>query len=165
MVTKKKTSRVNTITNWMLVISIISIVISSYLLYLHYANTESFCDFSKGLSCDIVNKSVYSEFPPGSGIPVSLMGIITFLIVIVSIQRIKHNKTIRIGKTNIDKKILSTFIFYLMLVSLLFALYLVYTELFLILSICILCVVLDIFIIIMLILSYKLRGAIYGKTH
>ena len=119
---------------WMEIISILFIIISSYLLYLHYADTESFCDISQGFSCDIVNKSPYSEFPPGSGIPVSLIGIITFIVVIIALELIwgKKNK--------ISKRALSSFVFYLMIISLLFALYLAYTELFLILSICILCV-------------------------
>ncbi len=148
---------------WMNIISLLFIIISLYLLYLHYANTESFCDFSKGLSCDIVNKSIYSEFPPGSGIPVSLMGIITFIIVLIILNFIKKNKKFKIGNKNVDKKILAIFLFYLMIISFIFALYLVYAELFLILSICILCVVLDIFIIIMILLTYKLMRNLHEK--
>ena len=148
----------NKLIKWMIFISVIAIIISSYLLYLHYADTSSFCDFSPSLSCDIVNKSRYSEFPVGSGIPVSLIGIITFFVVIFLLNSIDNNKSFKIGKTKIGRKELSNFLFYLMIASLIFALYLVYAELFLILSICILCVALDIIIIIMLILSYKLRG-------
>jgi len=133
----------------MRIIVIISMIISVYLVYLHYSDKSSFCDISKGLSCDIVNKSVYSEFPPGSGIPVSLMGLITFGIVLFLLNKIKK------GNKDIKKKF-SRYLFYLMIISLLFALYLVYAELVLILSICILCVTLDIFIISLLILSYKL---------
>ena len=147
----------------MLFISVVFILISAYLLYLHYANAESFCDFSAEFSCDIVNKSIYSEFPPGSGIPVSLLGIFTFLIVIVALFLIKHNKKFYIGAFKINQKILASFIFYLMIVILIFALYLLYTELFLILSLCILCILLDILIIIMLVLSYKLWGICYEK--
>lgn len=156
MVSKQTSHKEKTIIKWMRIISIASIIVSSYLLYLHYSNVESFCDISQSISCDIVNKSPYSEFPPGSGVPVSLMGILTFIIVLISIQQIKNNK---------HKKALSNLIFYLMTISLLFALYLVYTELFLILSICILCVGLDIFIILMLILSYRLRGIVHEKKH
>ena len=141
---------------WIEFISVIAIIISSYLLYLHYSDKESFCDISTGLSCDIVNRSIYSEFPPGSGIPVSLMGIITFTIIIVLSELIYANKTAK--RT---KKLFSNIIFYLMIISIIFAAYLVYAELFLILSICILCVVLDIFIILILILSYKLRRILH----
>ena len=141
---------------WIELISVISIIISSYLLYLHYSDKESFCDISAGLSCDIVNRSIYSEFPPGSGIPVSLMGIITFAIITVLSELIYMNK---ISKNT--KKLFSNLIFYLMIISIIFAAYLVYAELFLILSVCILCVVLDIFIILILILSYKLRRILH----
>ena len=146
----------NKIIEWMELLSIIAIITSSYLLYLHYADTTSFCDISQGLSCDIVNKSMYSEFPPGSGVPVSLMGIIAFLIIIIMLKRIRKDKK--------HRKVLSNVLFYVMILSLIFALYLIYTELFLILSICILCVALDIIIITELILSYKLRRMCYVKN-
>ncbi len=139
----------NKIIKWMRIIVFISIILSVYLIYLHYSDKSSFCDVSEGLSCDIVNKSIYSEFPPGSGIPVSLMGFVTFIVILILLNKIE--------KGNKDaKKKLSKILFYLMIISLLFALYLVYAELFLILSICILCVTLDIFIILLLIFSYKL---------
>lgn len=146
----------------MQIISVLSIIISAYLTYLHYSDTSSFCNFSEGLSCDVVNKSIYSEFPPGSGIPVSLMGIITFLIVLLVLYYIKNDKEIYFGRKKIGRRELSEFLFYLMILSLIFALYLVYTEAFLILSFCVLCLVLDIFIILVLVLSYKLRGEING---
>ena len=133
----------------MRIIVFLSMIISLYLIYLHYSDKSSFCDISEGLSCDIVNKSVYSEFPPGSGIPVSLMGFVTFWIVLFLLNKVEK------GKKEAKKKF-SKYLFYLMITSLLFALYLVYAELVLILSICILCVTLDIFIILLLILSFKL---------
>ena len=141
---------------WMECLSLLAIIISSYLLYLHYSDSTSFCDIGQGLSCDIVNRGIYSEFPPNSGIPVSLMGALTFIFVIIILEIIKRKKK--------HQKTLSTFIFYLMIISLIFALYLVYAELFLILSICILCVALDIIIILELLLSYKLRRIFYAKS-
>jgi|SRR3989344_5788152 len=147
----------------MLFVSILAIIISLYLLNLHYSDSGSFCDISASLSCDIVNKSAYSVFPPGWGIPVSLMGAITWLVVIIVLLMIKNNKSFNIGKTKFDKYIFSDFLFYLMILSLLFALYLVYTELFLILSICILCLVLDIIILTMLFLTWRLKAMIYGN--
>ncbi len=153
----ENTSSQGKIITFMIILSLIAIGLFSYLLYLHYAETESFCDISSGLSCDIVNKSEYSEFPPGSGIPVSLMGILTFILVIILLMLIKNNKAIKIGSRNLDKKSFSKFLFYLMILSLLFSLYLIYAELFLILSVCLLCVVGDIIIVIMLFLSYKLK--------
>ena len=135
----------------------------SHLLFLHYSDSESFCDFAPGLSCDIVNKSIYSEFPPGSGIPVSGMGILTFIIVLWLLSKIKNNKTLTIGGTTFNKKSFISWIFYLMIISLLFAIYLVYLEAVYILSFCILCLVADVIIIIILILSYKLKVMFYAK--
>src|SRR3989344_1304222 len=136
------------IINIFLVLSILGFIISSYLVYIHYADTSSFCDFSPEFSCDIVNKSLYSEFPPGNGIPVSFLGALTFLFIFVVFILIKKKKFFKINKINFNKKTLINFIFYLLIFSLLFSLYLVYAELFLILSVFILFVLLDIIILI-----------------
>ena len=83
---------VKTLTNLLIIISILAIILSIYLTVLHYSDVSSFCDISQGLSCDIVNKSIYSEFPPGSGIPVAVGGIIVFLAVLITVIKIKNNK-------------------------------------------------------------------------
>lgn len=149
---------------WMRILSIFSILISSYLLLLHYTKTSSFCDISPSLSCDIVNKSLYSEFPVGSNIPVSFLGILSFIFIFVLLHLIHEKKTITLFGHRWTDKHFSDILFYFLIFSLLFALYLVYTELFLILSVCILCVTLDILIVILLILSNKLRGVIHEKS-
>lgn len=158
----KKNPRAGKLIRWMRILSIVNIVIFSYLLFLHYSDSESFCDIAPGLSCDIVNKSPWSEFPPGSGIPVSLMGILTFVIVLILLSFIKNNKTMKLGKTTLNKRWFSAILWYLMIISLLFAIYLIYTEAVYILSFCILCLVADVVIIIMLTLSYKLKVITYG---
>lgn len=57
--------------------AIAGIAIMSYLTYLHYAKVEnSFCNLGEGLSCDIVNKSIYSEI---LGIPFSILGLLYFI--------------------------------------------------------------------------------------
>lgn len=145
MVTKK-------LLNWMIILTIIAIIISSYLLYIHYTQDYSVCTLDESFDCGTVDESKFSEFPPGSGIPVSLIGILVFIVTLIALGITKHKKTKR--KT---RKILSKFIFYLFVLGLLFALYLLYTEIFIIHSICIMCLSLDIIIIIMLILSYKLK--------
>ncbi len=53
----------------------------SYLVWAHYAPTPeggSFCDIGEGLSCDIVNKSAYSEV---FGVPLSAIGVGYFAVV------------------------------------------------------------------------------------
>jgi uncharacterized membrane protein len=143
-----------------IIFSFLAIIISAYLITLHYSDGESFCNLSTEFDCGIVNKSIWSEFPPGSGIPVSLMGALSFGFIILLTELIMHKVEFSIGSTKVNRKLLINIIFYLMLISVLFAAYLLYIELVYILSICILCVALDLLIIIVLILSYKLKGAI-----
>ncbi|MBI2671779.1 vitamin K epoxide reductase family protein [Candidatus Woesearchaeota archaeon] len=161
MVSKKRKverkSKDKNILIFMLVVSLLAVVDSSYLLYLHYSDIESFCDISESLSCDVVNKSEYSEFPPDSGFPVSFMGLLTFLLVFVVEILMLKNKSFKLSKYKIDKKFFADFLFYLMFASLLFALYLVYIELFVLFSVCILCAALDILIITTLLSAWKLR--------
>ena len=142
---------------------ILSLVISTYLIYVHYSDNESFCDISQGLNCDIVNKSLYAEFPVGNGIPVSILGFITFSIILAIVILIKENYYFKISKTKINKKFLINFLICLLTFSILFAAYLVYVELYLILSICIFCVVLDILLFLMLYCSLELRRNLNEK--
>ncbi len=51
-------------------------VIMAYLTTVHYsAGGSSFCNFGPGLSCNLVNKSVFSEI---AGVPVSVLGLVFF---------------------------------------------------------------------------------------
>ena len=78
-----------------IIFSILAVIIFSYLINVHYKEEkESFCDISTGISCDIVNKSVYSEI---FGIPVALFGALTFLLIgVLSFIALK-NKPIKIA--------------------------------------------------------------------
>ena len=45
-----------------IIFAIIGMLIMGYLVKLHYSETAgAFCNLGEGLSCDIVNKSIYSE--------------------------------------------------------------------------------------------------------
>lgn len=138
-------------------IFILSLIISSYLVFIHYSGDSSFCDFAPSLSCDIVNRSRYSEFPPGNGIPVSAMGLFAFAVMLFILNLIKENFSFKIGKTKINRKNLLNILIGLLIISLLFSAYLVFTELFLILSVCILCTILDLLLILALYYSFKLK--------
>ena len=62
-------------------LSVLGMIMMSYLVYLHYAPSPeggSFCDISEEFSCDTVNKSAYSEI---FGIPMSVFGVFYFGIV------------------------------------------------------------------------------------
>ena len=138
-----------------LVCSILAIIVFSYLLYIHYKPTESkFCNFGEGFNCDIVNKSIYSEI---MGIPVSLLGALTFIgVLVLSILSLNNYKKKVSYYFVFDSGLMIRIIFWISVISLLFAIYLVYIEAFVLYSFCIFCLIGDILIIITLITSYLL---------
>lgn len=54
--------------------------IMSYLTYTHFANAQSFCDFTTEVSCDVVTTSIYSEL---FGIPMSILGMGYFTLILL----------------------------------------------------------------------------------
>ena len=59
----------------------LGIVVSSYGLWQHYAPLGAgFCNFNESFSCDVVNKSIYSEI---FGIPVALVGIVGYAVLAI----------------------------------------------------------------------------------
>ena len=131
--------------------SLIAILTSAYLLYSHYSDVSSFCDVSQAISCDIVNRSLYSEI---FNIPVSLFALITFYIVnVLSLAALRNEKPLKL-----TKKQIYNIIFWLMILGILFALYLIYIEAFVLYAFCPLCLLLDILILIILVTVIKLRS-------
>ena len=60
-----------------IILAVLGAVIMGYLISLHYTNqANSICEFGEKLSCDLVNKSHYSEI---LGIPFSVLGFVYFL--------------------------------------------------------------------------------------
>ena len=133
----------------LVILEILAILISSYLIYLHYKEGKSFCDISERFNCDIVNKSLYSEL---FGIPVALFGLITFLIMLGLTYNLFNKKSMNLFGFQLDYHNTIYLLFAILIFSVLFSAYLVYIELFVLLSICLFCVVLDILIILMLII-------------
>lgn len=60
--------------------SLVGLGIMVYLTYLHFAQTESFCNISEKVSCDVVTTGIYSEV---FGLPVSLLGVAYFALVLL----------------------------------------------------------------------------------
>ncbi len=95
-----------------------------YLVYLHFKTSPgTICDFGAGFSCEIVNKSVYSEL---FGIPLSIMGLTYFL---------------GVGYLALTKHLPHTYrtILALTAFSLVFSLHLTYVEFFVLGSVCVFC--------------------------
>ena len=108
------------------VLSIAGVALSAVSLQRHYAKSATnFCDFSQKFSCDIVNRSEYSEI---MGIPVAGLGVAGYaaLFVLSTFWRSRTETT--------------TCILVAALAGLAFALYLTYIEAYVLTTWCILCV-------------------------
>ncbi len=140
------------------ILLIISIITSIYLTYLHYAEEESFCDISTTISCDIVNKSEWSEL---FGVPVAIFGLFTFILLFIITVLINKNFNKKLFGIRFGRKNLLLLMNLILVWSLIFALYLlIYVEYYKLKgTYCLLCIFLDILIFIMLLISLKLyRG-------
>jgi uncharacterized membrane protein len=131
---------------------ILSILLSIYLTYQHYKEGSSFCDLSEGLSCGVVNKSEWSEL---FGIPVAILGLLTFLGIYFLVHCLDKGIPLRFGGITISLKAIERVIIAVLAWSLIFALYLlVYVEYFKLKGIyCPACIVLDGFIAVLLVVA------------
>jgi len=140
-----------------IVISLLGILLSSYLTYLHYQPTASkFCVIGEHFDCDLVNKSSYSEL---FGIPVAILGGLTYvLFLIAAILLLKNYDFSKLGKL-IDEEITTQkvyqFLFILAIIAFLFSLYLTSVESIVLKTYCIFCLISFSFVIaLFIILGY-----------
>jgi len=74
-------------------LSVVGTAIMGYLTYLHFSPEEgSFCNLGERLSCDVVNKSIYSEV---FGVPLSVMGVVFFWGVLVAVLKWYNKGTLK----------------------------------------------------------------------
>lgn len=125
-----------------LFLSILNLIVSSYLFYLDLKKETPFCLINSG--CEFILQNKYSRI---FNIPIAFLGIVYFLILLI------FSFLIFKGKNYLIKffKIIITFGF-------LFALYLIYLQFFVIKSFCQYCLVVDFSTIIMFFLSLKLKN-------
>jgi uncharacterized membrane protein len=95
--------------------------IAGYLTYVHYAGLHPICGISHG--CETVQTSVYSTL---FGIPVALLGLITYVLILITLRR-RDDNALLAG-------------YALTLIAFGFSLYLTYREVFTIHAICSWCV-------------------------
>tara|TARA_Y100000310_G_C20571710_1_gene758392 strand:- start:464 stop:937 length:474 start_codon:yes stop_codon:yes gene_type:complete len=119
-----------------LLVSILGIMVSGYLVNLHYTQKASPCDFSQTFSCSIVNQSNYAEF---LGIPVALFGLGGYLV--IGLISLSLWKRFQFKNPMIKKFISPNTLLYLSLGAVFASLYLTYAEFFVIKTICLLCLV------------------------
>jgi len=126
-----------------MILSVLGFLTSLYLVKNHYDNPVegAFCDISEGVSCSLVNTSIYSEL---FGVPVALFGALWFVILfLLSWKAMKK-----------DGDLVSALLGWNVL-GILFVIYLVVAEIIL-RSICPFCTIVHVIVIATLILSILL---------
>ncbi|MBU0460761.1 MAG: vitamin K epoxide reductase family protein [Nanoarchaeota archaeon] len=135
-------------------LSLFGIVLSSYLLNLHYIEAKKPCDINETLSCSKVSSSKYSEL---LGIPVALFGLLGYVFLgLLSLESF-YQKKLKLKIVWLKGLFSSRTIFLFSLLALLFSFYLTYAEFFLIKALCILCLVSQITIMGISLSGYKLN--------
>jgi|TARA_B100001971_G_C17687821_1_gene285488 uncharacterized membrane protein len=141
---------------FLVLLELLAIATSSYLITLHYDDAgEGFCDISETFDCHTVNQSEYSEL---FGIPVALLGSLTFVFMLFLTYFLIKDKKLNLLKLELANHNILLILLSILIFSILFSAYLVYVELFILYTICLFCVVLDVLIVIMfLIVLYLLK--------
>ena len=148
---KRKLRPVETLTKVIIFLAIIGIFVSLYLVYLHYTPSgSSFCNINEKFNCDVVNKSVYSEF---LGIPVAIIGFMGYLSFIVIGVAFLAGYDWSIIHPKLRPKHLNWLLLAFGVTGFIFSLYLAYIEEFVLHTWCIMCIVSLILITTILILS------------
>lgn len=125
---------------WIIFLSLLGVLLSGYSLYAHYSPTPStICNFSETFSCDAVNKSEYAEIV---GIPVALVGLGGYVLLAVLALNILRGKSFQKD------------LFWFSLIGFVFSLYLTYLEAFVIHAWCPVCLLSQITILIIVVLSF-----------
>lgn len=118
-------------------LSFVGMVLSSFLVYAHYATAGAFCPAgTQGIvACDIVNQSMWSEI---LGIPVSALGVVYYLVFFV-IALVAYTKYAKIKKKKLNDPLYRHWFLILSIGGLLFTIWLNYVQFFELLTLCPLC--------------------------
>lgn len=121
-----------------IVLSVLGIILSGYLVKIHYDDQNSPCDFNETFSCSLVNKSKYAEF---FGVPVSLLGLVGYSFLgLIGLGLYLGWERERLDRKGLVKGVFSgEGLLFFSVLSLVFSFYLSYTEFFVIGVICVLC--------------------------
>lgn len=127
----------------LIILAVLGMAIMGYLISIHYAPAEeAFCNLGEGLSCDVVNKSIYSEV---FGVPVSVLGFLYFAAVFLLVLWKKNNTPYH----------------WLALLTIIFlgpSLYLTGIELFVLENICVFCEASKVLMVAILVTAFILSG-------
>ena len=132
-------------------LAVLGILVSAYLLKVHYSEGSQLCDVGDTFSCTDVNNSKYSQM---LGLPVALYGLLAyFLIGLTAVLR--HQKESWLRSLWARKIFSSQNLFYLSFITLIVSLYLTYIEFFIIKTLCLFCLISFGIIILISIYTYK----------
>ncbi len=151
------------------VISFLALLDGAYLTYLHYdPDASTVCNFGEGLNCDTVNRSPYSTIDNifyflaidlglsvpivTISIPIALMSIAIFLLIKIGIFHVWHKKSIGWFTHNHIMKTIQ----WTLAISMLYGVWLIYIQKFILNTFCVFCLVLDFLILCALIVAWSI---------
>jgi uncharacterized membrane protein len=147
----------------LIALNLIAIAVGLYLFYMHFKpEASTICNLGEALDCDVVNKSPWSklggipgisEIPFVRDIPVSIMGVFSYLgILLFSVRGLKHEQ----------KKLLPYALGFVVFANL-FAIYLTLIEALVLKTFCIFCLTTHTIIILELIVFIRIY--LLSKSH
>ena len=121
------------------ILSLVGIALTALLIKSKYFAEETFC--LVGGNCELVINSIYSKI---AGVPITILGLIWFLVVLfLSFRLIKHKD-----------KVFSKYLFYWSILGLGFVAYLLFIEIVLLEVFCTTCTAIHILIVLIFLLTF-----------
>jgi uncharacterized membrane protein len=136
-------------------LSILGLIVSGYLTYIHYSALNAPCDFSETFQCSLVSQSQYAEF---LGIPLAIFGLLGYAFLGAVSFGLYSNKywIEKIRDVQYIKEIISAkSLLFFSIAALAISGYLTYAEFFLIKALCLFCLISQVIIITIAVMSYK----------
>lgn len=119
---------------WIIILCILGVIIASYLTYMYYSDQHQACDINSTFECTPVHQSSYALL---GGVPVAVLGVIGYLLILAFVFY--------------DMRYASWIAF----AGMLFSLRLTYAEFFVIHKLCIFCLVSQVLIIAIWLVSIR----------
>ncbi|MBI4919126.1 hypothetical protein HY837_04290 [archaeon] len=138
-------------------LSFFGLILSSYLLYIHYQpSEEGFClSFDNSNNCDIVNKGPFSD---RFGCPIAGIGLLGYISFITVSLIALHKNVLKNTWLECHSEKSTSYLLYLALGALAFTIYFNYLQIFIIGLICTLCEVSATIVVILLTLSIIIKN-------
>lgn len=145
----------NSLLKIIFLLSVLGMVISGYLIKVHYSENKSICDFNEKFSCSVVNRNEHAEF---WGMPVALFGLLGYSL-LGGLSWGLYKKEFLKERSGehfwLNKIILPESLFLFSIIALGISAYLTYTEFFVIGVVCLFCLVSQVNILGISFFSYK----------